>query len=269
MPPRSLFPTSAAATVQIAGRHLYLIFDTKLASQIYRKPKLFIFDPFTLMVWTLVGASKGDLEILKMGAQTVRKDPKVKDDGRRILYDLHSMTAPHFSGDSLEKLTSFFIDALCDDIDNRFSPDKESSYEWHTVDLCEFVKHTWTYASITGLFGSHIYSIWPQVGTWLWDFDRHFQKIIMKMPRFMAPKAYALRDEGKAMCELWEREALKAEVDGKVGGDCAWDPYWGLRYTRERVKYLMKQGISTQGRAGNMMSFIWGVSNPRQPQNGL
>jgi hypothetical protein len=264
-----MFPTSAAVTVQIAGRRLYLIFDTELASQIYCKSEVFIFDPFKLMVWTLVGGSKEDLEILEMGAQTIKKNSKIKDDGRRVLYDLHSMVTPYFSGDSLENLTNLFINTLCNGIDKRFPPDMESSYEWETLDLCEFVKHIWTYASITGLFGSHIYSIWPGVETWLWDFDQNFQKIMMKVPRFMASKAYALRDEGRKMCELWEREALEAEANGKIGDDPAWDPYWGLSVSRKRVKYLMKQGISTRGRAGDMMAFMWGVSNPCKIMNKM
>ena len=212
------------------------------------------------MIWDLVGGSKEDLEILEMGAQVAKKNPNIKDDGRRIFYDLHTMAIPSFSGDSLEKLTNLFIEALCDDIDKRFPPNTASSYEWETLDLCEYVKETWTHASITSLFGPHICSIWPDIADWLWDFDRHFQSIITKMPRFMAPRAYALRDQGQKMCELWEKEALKAEDDGKIEGDPAWDPYWGQRFVRLRVKYLIENGISTRGRAGNMMAFLWGVS---------
>ena len=261
-PIRSLFPTDAAVTVQIAGRHLYLVFDNKLASQIYRRSKVFIFDPFNLMVFATVGGSKEDLKVLEMGAQTVKKNPQIIDDGRRVLYGLHSLLTPHLTGDSLNTLTNLFIQTLCDDIDKKFPPNKDSSYEWQTLNLCDFVKDSWTHASITGLYGSHIYSIWPDVETWLWDFDQHFQKIIAKIPRLMAPKAYALRDKGKAMFVLWEQEALKAEAEGKIVKDADWDPYWGLRFSRVRVKHLTKNEISPGGRAGNGIAFMWGVSSP-------
>ena len=216
------------------------------------------------MVFGAVGGSEKDLEIIGIGAQTVKENPKIKDDGRRVLNDLHSLSTLHLTGDSLETLTNLFIQILCEDIDKRFPPGKDSSYEWQTLDLCNFVKDTWTHASIIGLYGSHIYSIWPDVETWLWGFDQHFQKIMTKIPRLMAPKAYALRDEAKKMFALWEQEALRAEAEGKIENDPDWDPYWGLRFTRARTKYLTESGISTGGRTGDLMAFMWGVSSPHE-----
>jgi hypothetical protein len=214
------------------------------------------------MVWRLVGVSEEDLDIAEIGAQTVEKNLKIKDDGRRILHDLHAVANHHLSGNPLEVITNRFIDTLCDDIDKRFPPREHGSYEWETLDLCEFVKHVWTHASITALYGSHIYSVWPGIETWLWDFDQRFQQIIKGVPRFMAPKAYTLRDEGNKMFQLWESEATKAENEGKIGNDPDWDTYWGLRYARAIVDILIKQGISPQGRGGLMMATMWAVSHP-------
>jgi ATP-binding cassette subfamily D (ALD) long-chain fatty acid import protein len=244
---------------------MYLIFDAKLASQIYRRSKVFIFHPFNLLVFRVVGGSKEDVEVLGMGAQTVTENPKIKDDGRRVLRDLHHMSSLHLTGDSLETLTNLFVQTLCEDIDKIFPPDQESSYVWQTLDLCAFVKDTWTHASITGLYGSHIYTIWPDVERWLWEFDKNFQKIIAKMPRLIAPKAYAVRDEATKMFGLWEQEALKAEAEGKIGNDPDWDRYWGLRFSRVRMKYLAKSGIGPGGRTGDLMAFMWAVSTLDEP----
>lgn len=164
-------------------------------------------------------------------------------------------------GDSLEVMTHRFIDTVCGDMDKRFRPDKQSSYEWETLDLCEFVKYTWTHASITSMYGSHIFSIWPGIETWIWDFDQNFQKIVVGVPRFMAPKAYALRGEGNKMFQLWDSEAITGEAEGKIGNDPEWNPYWGLRYAHAVAKYLMKQGISPQGRGGVATALIWAVSH--------
>jgi len=254
-----MFPTTTAATVQIAGRHMYLIFDAKLASQIYRRSKDFIFHPFNLLIFGVVGGSKEDVEIIGMGAQTVTQNRKIKDDGRRVLRDLHHMSSLHLTGDSLETLTNYFVQTLCEDIDKKFPPDIENSYDWQTLDLCTFVKETWTHASITGLYGSHIYTVWPDVERWLWEFDKHFQKIIAKLPRLFFPKAYVVRDEARKMFGLWEQEALKAEAEGKINNDSDWDPYWGLRFTRVRTKYLTESGISPSGRTGDLMAYMWAV----------
>ncbi|KAL2008818.1 hypothetical protein VTN00DRAFT_7012 [Thermoascus crustaceus] len=225
-----------------------------------------------------------------MGAQVVNNyhnDKKKKkkgpdggedDDGRRILHDLHTLASIHLSGEALDELTKRFIETLCEDIDRRFPPrdnkdddDDGDDNEWEILDLCTYVKSTWTHASITALFGSSIHTLWPDIDTWLWDFDAHFQKIVSRMPRFLFPRAYALRDEGLRMCMFWEEEALRAEKEGmissykKIEGDnendgALWDPYWGHRYTRLRAKRMMENGISARGRAGNAISLLWGLN---------
>lgn len=257
---RSIHPSSPAATVHIAGQRLYLIFDTKLASQIYRRSQTFIFDPFFLQASGILGANKKDMKILSTGAQTLVPTPKDQDSGQRVIHDLHKMTPQHLTGSSLGRLTNMFIDVICKDIDKEFPEEKDSSYEWRTLDLCEFVKQTWCHASITALFGTHIYEIWPEIDAWLWKFDKHFQSLFTEMPRFVIPKAFALLDEGQEMCEKWESDAIKAGKEGKMDADPDWDEYWGLRFVRLRNELLRKEGLSAKFRAGNQCVFLWGVS---------
>lgn len=244
--------------MKVAGQHIYMVFDLKLASLVYRKSKNLIFDPFSLMAWEVLGASKEDLEILQMGAQIPNPKPNAKDDGRRVFFDLHKMSPQHLTGEPLNKLTNLFIDALCKVIDRKFPEDDASSYEWQQVDLCDYIKSSWTEASIISLFGTHIFEIWPNLEEWLWKFDKHLNSLLTKMPRFVIPEAYALREEGQQKCEQWEADAIAAEESGRFGEDPDWDPYWGLRFTRVRANYLRKSGLSTKSRAGNTLAFIWG-----------
>lgn len=248
-------------TVQLGGRHLYVIFDPKLAGQIYRKSKVFVFNPFNILVWEGVGATKEDVQIAKIGAPDLQNDPGIKDDGRHVLHDLHVVANVHLMGDGLKEATDRFIKTLCDDLEKRFP--LHGSNEWETLDLCDFVKRIWTHASITALFGTHIYEVWPDVDTWVWDFDRQAQKFMTKLPRFLIPQAYAVRDEGLKRFELWEADALRAQAEGRIGGDPAWDPYWGHRHVRLRAKTLADSGISARGRAGVEIAFLWGVSEQR------
>ncbi|TVY84462.1 Cholesterol 7-alpha-monooxygenase [Lachnellula suecica] len=255
---RSKYPSSPAATVQIAGKHLYLIFDVKLASQIYRRSQTFIFDPFFIQTSRILGASKKDLEILEMGAQVVFRRPGIKDDGRRILHDLHQLSPGFLQGKSLDKLTDVFLDVLCEDIDKRFPPSEEKSYEWEAMNLGNYIKETRAHASIVALLGTHIYDIWPGVNEWVWKFDEHFQSLFTEMPQFLNPKAHKLLEEGQQMCEKWEQDALKAGEEGRIEEDPEWDPYWGLRFSRVRSEMLRDNGLSTKFRAGNGVAFLWG-----------
>lgn len=257
---RSIHPSSPAATVQIAGQHLYLIFDTTLASTVYRRSQTFIFDPFFLQTSAILGANKKDLRTIETGAQVVNPKPNLDDNGNRIIHDLHKMTPQYLTGRSLDRLTDMFVEVICKDIDTKFPEGEEKSYEWQTMDLNEFVKDTWAHASITALFGSHVYNIWPEINAWLWKFDKHFQSMFTGMPRFVIPTAFALLDEGQEMCERWETDALQAEKEGKIGGERDWDEYWGLKFVRVRNELLRENNLSAKFRAGNMVVFLWGVS---------
>ncbi|KAG9238530.1 putative cholesterol 7-alpha-monooxygenase [Amylocarpus encephaloides] len=255
---RSVHPTSDAATVQLAGQHLYLIFDAKLASQIYRRSQTFIFDPFILQTSAILGANKKDMEILAAGAQLLEPAP-LEETAMPLIHELHKLTPQHLTGEPLDKLTEMFIDTICSDIDKRFSPDQESSYEWETIDICVFVKSTWCHASISALFGSHMYEIWPGIEAWLWEFDKHFQTMFTGMPRFIIPKPYALLDEGQKMSAKWEADAMEAS-ERDPDPDRYWDKHWGVRFVKLRNELLRNKGLSTKFRAGNHVAFLWGLN---------
>jgi ATP-binding cassette subfamily D (ALD) long-chain fatty acid import protein len=258
---RKLFPSSPVVSVQVAGRHLYLILDSKLASQIYRKPNLFVFNPFNILVWRVIGATKEDQKIARIGAQLVEDNPTPPGDTRRVLHDSHMMAVNYLSGEPLGEITRRFVEALCEDIDRRFP----STTEWETLDICDYVKTTWTHASTIALFGSNFWSLWPDAGPWLWDFDASFQKIVTQMPRLLFPKPYAIRDEGLKRFVQWEEEARKAEVEGKIEGsdndDRFWDPFWGHIYARKNMKLMAEAGVSPVCRAGLNIGLFWGVSS--------
>lgn len=270
---RPFFPTQTAITLQIAGRHLYLIFDAKLASQVYRRSQSFDFDPIHLLVWDFVDAPKSDVQIAKMGTQDGKKDSSIHDDGRRVLHDFNALSAANLRGEPLDMLTRKFMEVLCEEIDRMF-PEKsfngrdedeggsEGEDGWKTVDLGKVVKHIWTRASITALCGSYIYSVWPDVDTWMWDWDTGIPTIMTKMPRLLFPKPYQVRAQGLKMSEKWEAEVRRAETEGKVDlrDGKSWNPYWGHPFNRERMELLRKAGISERGRAGHTISLLWGVS---------
>jgi hypothetical protein len=188
-----------------------------------------MFDPFILTAWAAFGATKKDVKILEIGAQGISRSKDYKDDGRRVLLELHNTLVPHLNGEPLESATAIFVKTLCDCIDERFPVAEPSSYEWQVIDLCEYVKSTWTRASTIALFGTHVYKIWPDVEGWIWRFDKHVKTVVTGVPRILAPKAYAVRDEALKMCELWESDAEQAHADCRFGKDPQWDPYWGQR----------------------------------------
>ena len=51
----------------------------------------------------------------------------------------------------------------------------ETGGEGLDVDLCDFVRKSWTYASITSLFGRHLLGIWPDIYEDYWECDSKIQ----------------------------------------------------------------------------------------------
>jgi hypothetical protein len=95
------------------------------------------------------------------------------------------------------------------------------------------VKSAWTIASAIALFGTYIYTIWPEVEGWIWRFDKYVKTLITGMPRVFALKAYAVREEALKVYDLWESDAEKAHsltqmvssgrtCNGNRTGDKAW-----------------------------------------------
>jgi hypothetical protein len=210
------------------------------------------------MTWAAFGATKQGMEILEIGSQVISRKKDYKDDGRRVLLELHNTLVPHLSGESLESSTAIFVKVLCEYIDEQFPANKESSYDWETVEFCEFIISTWTHASTVALFGTHVYTIWPDVEEWIWRFDKHVKPLFTRMPRIFIPKAYAVRDEALKLRELWESDAEKAHADGKSTEDAQWDPYLGQRSWRARAALFKRNGLSPQARAASHVEFLWG-----------
>jgi hypothetical protein len=94
--------------------------------------------------WAAFSATIQDVEILEMGAQVISEKKNYKDDGWRVLLELHNTLVPHLTGEPLESDTAIFTKALCDCIDERFPTDKDSSYDWEIFGRCEYVKSAWT-----------------------------------------------------------------------------------------------------------------------------
>jgi hypothetical protein len=240
----------------VGGRHLYIVFDTKLASQIYRRSSTFIFDPFSLMISRALGSTKEDVAILQMGAKVLERPDDYVDDGRRVILDVHHMAQEHLSGDSLNTMTAKFIEFVVKDIDNRFPADKIQSYDWIDVEFTDFVKKVWTEAGVPALFGTKLLEAWPDMYTWFWKFDRNIQKFVKELPTWVNPNTHALKEAGIKHFETWEQTARTAAKEGEME-DMEWDPYWGLRFSKVRIKYFEAKGISPRGRAVQSMAMFW------------
>lgn len=62
--------------------------------------------------------------MLQIGAQVISRKNNYKDDGSRVLLEIHNTILPHLRGEPLESATAIFVEALCDCVDERFPAEK-------------------------------------------------------------------------------------------------------------------------------------------------
>jgi hypothetical protein len=270
--PRKKLPTSPIATVVLGGRRMYIVFDHTLAAQIYRKPNTYAFDPFILLTAQVFGNSAQDIKVFADGMPHLKPDVEkvaATVPGSRyrpgVIQKIHHLTVSSLRGPSLDRMTSVFNEHIFDSVDEQFPPAAEASYEWREIDLVEFAKRTWTLSSVVALFGTELLKTWPRFYEWFWEFDTNILPLFARLPQFMIPKSYALREEGIDKLQQWEMNARKAYEDGKIRGDPEWDPYWGLRYMKQKTMLAEEAGVNLRGRIAMQLALIWGyvTSFPR------
>ncbi|KLJ12719.1 hypothetical protein EMPG_12274 [Blastomyces silverae] len=257
---REKYPNVPVSRTLIAGNYLYTVFDTKLASQIDRRPKLFTFDPIVLLVNKAFGAPRADLKILEKGLPGQNGE----GDGRGLLPELHRQHFPCLSGINLPPMVSKFSEVLTASLENAF-PRKESYCNrvdsWKTLDFNEFLMRHFTLASIPMLMGTRLMEVWPQAYDDLWKFDSWALALTTNLPGIFMPEAAASRSAMVSVLERWEEEASKhRKFEDVESEDPGWDEYWGARLMRQRHRTFLNNGISKRGRAVFHLGVMWATN---------
>ncbi|EEQ86297.1 uncharacterized protein BDCG_01417 [Blastomyces dermatitidis ER-3] len=256
---RGKYPSLPVSRTLMAGNYLYTVFDTKLASQIDRRPKLFTFDPIVLLVNKAFGAPQADLKILEKGPT----GPNGAGDGQGLIPELHRQHIPGLSGINLPPMVSKFNEVLTASLEQAFSM-KEShgnSGTWKTLDFNEFLMRHYTLASIPMIMGTRLMEVWPQAYEDLWEFDSWALALTTNLPGIFIPEAAASRSAMVSVLERWEEEATKhRKFEDVESEDPAWDEYWGARLMRQRHRTFLNNGISKRGRAVFHLSLMWATN---------
>lgn len=235
-----------------------MIFDPKLASQVFRRPKLFAMEAFIVESFKAFGTPPSDMDAMRMGVPGLDQKPGYKDDGRRVWKEMSQMIVEHLDVHHSSKMATTFLNILSKNLDKEF-PKKGNSGEWITVDLKSFIMRHYLLASISSLFGTHMLDNWPTVYEDFWSYDYYTSIHLSGIPEIFAPKAYAIRTKLLSILRQWERDAKESkDVDQILAENVEWDENWGAQLMQRRTKYSIDNGISEQGRAAKQLSLLWG-----------
>lgn len=240
---------------------MYNVVDRKLVSLIYRRPRSFTFDPLLLIGLEVFGATKADINVMKIGMPGVEHGPRYTDDGRRMAMELHQQLAPNLDGKNMVGMLSRFTKTLVANLEQEFATDGAlgPSGDWTTLDFCDFARRHLTHASIPSLFGSHLMKIWPRVYEEFWTFDQYLPTLLLNLPRTLIPAAFESRDKVLSVFSRWQTDAERYRDFKSVEmADPDWDEYWGTRLMRARHRTCLKNGISKRGRPAFEVAMLWG-----------
>jgi ATP-binding cassette subfamily D (ALD) long-chain fatty acid import protein len=239
--------------------------DRRLVSLIYRRPRSFTFDPLLLIGMEVFGATKADINVMKIGMPGVEHGPGYTDDGRRMAVELHQQLAPNLEGKIMFGMVSRFTEGLMANLEEEFTANGKfgTSGDWVAMDFCNFAKRHFTIASIPSLFGSHLMKVWPRAYEDFWEFDENLPKLLLNLPRTFIPAAYEARDRALYALRRWQADAEKYRHFKSVEmADPDWDEYWGTRLVRARHGTCLKNGISKRGRPAFELAMLWGYGPP-------
>ncbi|PGH32394.1 hypothetical protein GX50_04819 [[Emmonsia] crescens] len=259
---REKYPNHLVSRTLIAGNYLYIVFDTKLATQIDRRPKIFTFDPIILLVNRAFGAPRADLDALGNGLPGPTHGPNDKGGAQGMIPELHRQHFPYLNGPTLPPMLSKFSEVLTASLENAF-PRKSCGTDdsWVRLDFKECAMRHFTLASIPMLMGTRLMEVWPQAYEDIWEFDSCALALTTNLPSIFMPEAAASRKAMVSVLERWEEEASKhRKFEDVESEDPAWDEYWGARLVRQRHRTFLNNGISKRGRAVFHLGVMWATN---------
>ena len=132
--------------------------------------------------------------------------------------------------------------------------------EWIKMpNLLAFFRNVIGNAVLEALYGPSLLTINPSFVEDLWEFDGQVVNLAKRLPRFLVPKAYRVRDRLKDQIQNWYQYARQHSGDDAAHTDNSdWDPYWGSVMNRERQKTLLSiDGQDDAALASTDLGLMW------------
>lgn len=176
------------------------------------------------------------------------------DPEKRLWHIVHRDLQTHQSGSAVNVMTAKFAEVFA----RRLGGHCDVRDEWRTLpDLNTFLRKEMLHAAVEALCGSKILEMAPTFVDDLWAYDDAFPIIFRKMPRLFAPRAYAARERLHEHMQNWHLwAAANFQWNSAEALEAEWEPVYGSRLMRARVKMMREAGMSLDGMAALDLGFV-------------
>lgn len=139
--------------------------------------------------------------------------------------------------------------------------------EWMEFpDLMAFWEETFGVAVIEAYTGPILRCINPDLVQDLRAYDSFIPNLSRGFPRWVNPKAYAVRDKLFTSILQWHAVARAQFKESTVDEEGDTDPYWGSFFIRDRQQiFNAVDGFDHRAHAASDMGLIWGYDVPDLP----
>ncbi|KAH9881832.1 hypothetical protein J1614_001003 [Plenodomus biglobosus] len=241
--------------INAAGRKILVLLDPAQIKRVMNAsteldPNPFIHD---MILGQMLGSPKETIDFYKT------------DNGRM---DEVQMThiRQHVTGSALNSMSRKVFERLALNIGEFYRQQKDAcSGDWIEIpDLFELVQHQVTRAITETLMGSAITKEYPEIYTDQWRFMDSSIEIVMGLPRFVVPAAYAARDRLLANLKNWNTTSEALRTLGKA--DSVWDARAGSGLLQERQeRYAQTAGFNEDARVSQILGLLFAGNSITPP----
>lgn len=176
----------------------------------------------------------------------------------RIHYLSHKAMHSGLTGIGLAELADHFVTNLIVELQENTAI---SSDDW--VDIPDFyglIKSSIFKASTTALCGPHLLALNPGFTEDFWDFDTRITGLFKRIPRWIIPKSYRVRDRLHTAIMKWHKFANEhLDWNDESLPEKQYEEYFGAKIMRSRQHYMSEiDGMRADAAAATDLGMIWG-----------
>lgn len=247
--------------IRVLNQKLYYVSGADFIQGLFRSSRDLTTNPSTVRVLNnTFGWPTKDLKILMRDESGTQAQPRAGtphiESHNRIYHFVHQTLHTNLSGPGLADLGPRYAANLEKELDALEVGDEWVEFE----NLYAIIKRIGFDASMATICGPHLQRLSPDFTREFWEYDSRLSQLFKNIPRFLAPRAYELRDKLKSDIMKWHKFANEhVDVQDPEVAKLEWEQYFGSRLMRERAMHSAKvDDMSDEAHAANDLGMIWG-----------
>ncbi|RAL05357.1 cytochrome P450 [Aspergillus ibericus CBS 121593] len=247
--------------VNLVNDEVYLVQGQKNILSVFSNPGLTVTRAYGLVLKHCFGMDQKAVDVYVSDTSGSRPRPIPGSNiplNRRVSYHTHENLIQGLLGSGLGPTMERLDASLYASLDKAVPISPSWTYK---DDLTQFFEDHLGAAILNALYGPLLLAENPDFNRKLWQYDKHIMALAKRLPAWLIPGAYRLRDELLRAIMKWHQRATElstATPDRPKASQGEADPHWGSAMMRERNRMLLRiDGQDLQSVASTDLGFIW------------